>query len=113
MRRLTRHGLQPHFRHRTASSWSSRDDKTNGIEESRQGRHPSVRTPRLIHPVTSRQGLEGTADPGGQVTLARVLMKNPRIWLGILVSVMTTALLFYIANPWEVVDALRRADPIF
>lgn len=39
-------------------------------------------------------------------------MKDPRVLLGIAVSVIATAMLFYVVNPWEVLDALRRADPL-
>lgn len=39
-------------------------------------------------------------------------MKDPRVLLGILISVAATALLFYVVNPWEVLAALRHADPL-
>src|SRR4051812_36682398 len=38
-------------------------------------------------------------------------MKDPRVWLGIVVSVAATALLLYVVNPWEVAEALTRANP--
>lgn len=37
-------------------------------------------------------------------------MKDPRVLLGILVSVVATALLFSLVNPWEVIAALRQAN---
>jgi glycosyltransferase 2 family protein len=39
-------------------------------------------------------------------------MKDPRVLIGILVSILATAMLFYVVNPWEVLDALRRANPL-
>lgn len=39
-------------------------------------------------------------------------MRDPRTWLGILVSIAATALLLYVVDPSEVVGALRRADPV-
>jgi hypothetical protein len=37
-------------------------------------------------------------------------MKDPRVLLGILISLLATVMLFYVVNPWEVLDALRRAN---
>jgi uncharacterized protein (TIRG00374 family) len=39
-------------------------------------------------------------------------MKDPRVLFGILISIVATAMLFYVVNPWEVLAALRRADPL-
>jgi uncharacterized protein (TIRG00374 family) len=39
-------------------------------------------------------------------------MKDPRVLFGFLVSVVAVAMLFYVVNPWEVLEALRRAEPI-
>ena len=39
-------------------------------------------------------------------------MTDPRVLLGIAVSVVATAMLFYLVNPWEVLAALRGADPL-
>lgn len=38
-------------------------------------------------------------------------MRDPRVWLGIGVSVAATVLLLYVVNPWEVAEALARANP--
>jgi len=37
-------------------------------------------------------------------------MKDPRVWLGLLISLGATALLLYVVNPWEVLKALGQAD---
>lgn len=39
-------------------------------------------------------------------------MKDPRVLVGILISILATVMLFYVVNPWEVLDALRRANPV-
>lgn len=39
-------------------------------------------------------------------------MKDPRVLVGILISILATVMLFYVVNPWEVVAALSRANPL-
>lgn len=39
-------------------------------------------------------------------------MKDPRVLFGILISVVATAMLFYVVNPREVVAAIAQADPL-
>ena len=39
-------------------------------------------------------------------------MKDPRVLFGTVISVVATAMLFYVVNPWEVLAALRHADPL-
>ncbi len=39
-------------------------------------------------------------------------MKDPRVLVGFLVSIIAVAMLFYVVNPWEVLEALRHANPI-
>lgn len=39
-------------------------------------------------------------------------MKDPRVLVGLLVSAVATALLLYLVNPWEVLAALSRANPL-
>ncbi|MGE3270962.1 MAG: lysylphosphatidylglycerol synthase transmembrane domain-containing protein [Chloroflexota bacterium] len=39
-------------------------------------------------------------------------MKDPRVLIGILISIAATAMLLYLVNPWEVLDALSHADPL-
>src|SRR4051794_6540074 len=39
-------------------------------------------------------------------------MKDPRVWVGVLVSVGATLLLLYVVNPWEVAAALAQANPV-
>jgi uncharacterized protein (TIRG00374 family) len=39
-------------------------------------------------------------------------MKDPRVLFGFVVSIVAVAMLLYLVNPWEVLAALRRADPI-
>jgi uncharacterized protein (TIRG00374 family) len=39
-------------------------------------------------------------------------MTDPRVLVGILISILATVMLFYVVNPWEVVDALAHADPL-
>src|SRR5215216_4210814 len=39
-------------------------------------------------------------------------MKDPRVLFGIVISIVATVLLFYVVDPWEVLAALRRANPL-
>jgi glycosyltransferase 2 family protein len=39
-------------------------------------------------------------------------MKDPRVLFGIAISIIATVMLFYLVNPWEVLSALRGADPL-
>jgi uncharacterized protein (TIRG00374 family) len=39
-------------------------------------------------------------------------MKDPRVLVGILISILATVMLFYVVNPREVVAALSRANPL-
>ena len=39
-------------------------------------------------------------------------MMDPRVLVGIIISILATVMLFYVVNPWEVVDALSHADPL-
>lgn len=39
-------------------------------------------------------------------------MTDPRVLFGVLISVIATAMLFYVVNPWEVLAALSRANPL-
>jgi len=39
-------------------------------------------------------------------------MKDPRVLFGIVISIVATVLLVYVVNPWEVLAALRGANPL-
>ena len=39
-------------------------------------------------------------------------MKDPRVLFGVVISIVATAMLFYVVNPWEVLAALRGANPL-
>lgn len=37
---------------------------------------------------------------------------DPRVLVGLLVSILATVMLFYVVNPWEVIEALSHANPL-
>lgn len=39
-------------------------------------------------------------------------MTDPRVLFGILISIVATVMLFYVVNPWEVLDAISHANPV-